>query len=131
MLRKDVFVLKTDANVLLLVHPIKQNGRKFMPVTYGYATTIRRAQGATLELVGVCFDRRLADHGYGYVAVSRARRRTDVYLIGSIRRTDWRPVEDDDRILKSGPTRKSHFNQHEISIQSEIVSFHIKHGDFP
>lgn len=97
VLRKDVFVLKTDAGVLLLVHPIKQNGRKFMPVTYGYATTIRRAQGATLELVGVRFDRRLADHGYAYVAVSRARRRADVYLIGSIRRTDWRPVGEDDR----------------------------------
>lgn len=99
VLRKDVFVLKTDAGVLLLVHPIKQRGRKFMPVTYGYATTIRRAQGATLELVGVRFDRRLADHGYGYVAVSRARRRADVYLIGNVRRTDWRPVGGDDRGL--------------------------------
>ena len=43
VLRKDVFVLKTDANVMLLVHPVKQKGRTFMPVTYGYATTIRRA----------------------------------------------------------------------------------------
>lgn len=70
-----------------------------MPVTYGYATTIRRAQGATLELIGIRFDRKLADHGYAYVAVSRARRRVDVYHIGSIRRTDWRPVGEDDRGL--------------------------------
>ena len=99
VLRKDVFILKTDANVLLLVHPIWQNKRQFMPVTYGYATTIRRAQGATLELIGIRFDRKLADHGYAYVAVSRARRRVDVYLLGSVRRTDWRPVGEDDRGL--------------------------------
>jgi len=99
VLRKDVFVLKTNSNILLLVHPIWQKGRQFMPVTYGYATTIRRAQGATLELIGIRFDRKLADNGYAYVAVSRARRRVDVYHIGSIRRTDWRPVGEDDRGL--------------------------------
>ena len=34
--------------------------------------------------MGIRFDRRLADHGYAYVAVSRVRRRLDVYLIGSV-----------------------------------------------
>ena len=97
MLGSNVFVLKTEAGVLLLVHPIWQKGRAFMPVTYAYATTIRRAQGATLQLVGIRFDRKLADEGYAYVAASRAKRRADVYLVGTIRRTDWRPVGGDDR----------------------------------
>ena len=109
MLRQDVFVLRTAANVLLLVHPIwqKKHGQ-FMPVTYAYATTIRRAQGATLDLVGIFFDRKLADAGYGYVAVSRARLREEVFHIGPLRRTDWRPVGGDDRGL----------NQERLSVDS-------------
>lgn len=89
MLRQDVFVLRTAANVLLLVHPIwqKKHGQ-FMPVTYAYATTIRRAQGATVDLVGIFFDRKLADAGYGYVAVSRARVREELFMLArSVART--------------------------------------------
>ena len=97
MLGSNVFVLKTMAGVLLLVHPIWQKGHAFMPVTYAYATTVRRAQGATLQLVGIRFDRKVADEGYAYVAASRAKTRADVYLVGSVRRTDWRPVGGDDR----------------------------------
>ena len=97
MLGDNVFIVKTEAGVLLLVHSIWQKGHCFLPVTYAYATTIRRAQGATLQLVGSRFDRRLADEGYTYLAVSRARHRVDVFLVGSIRRTDWRPVGGDER----------------------------------
>eukprot|EP00973_Karenia_brevis_P010073 1364562-Karenia_brevis.AAC.1 len=54
--------------------------------------TIRRAQGSTLDCVGVHFDRRCADRGYAYVASSRVRRRSDLWLVGRTRRTDWLPV---------------------------------------
>ena len=68
-----------------------------MPVVYAYATTMRRAQGSTLDLVGLKFDRRRADRGYAYVGVSRAQRQEDVYHLGHIRRSDWRPVGGDPR----------------------------------
>ena len=68
-----------------------------VPVVYAYATTMRRAQGSTLELVGLYFDRRRADRGYGYVGASRARLLRDVYLLGRVRRSDWRPVGGDPR----------------------------------
>ena len=92
VLRHDVFILKTSQNVPILVHPITLRGRKYLPVSYGWATTIRRAQGATLNKIALWFDRRVADKGYAYVGLSRARKATDVYLIGKIRRTDWRAV---------------------------------------
>ena len=60
VLRKDVFVLKTDKNVLILVHPVRQythesdkQGQQFMPCSYGYAMTTRRAAGAILEAVAL------------------------------------------------------------------------------
>ena len=96
MLRSDVFVLDSDQGLRILVHPITRNGKKFLPVAYGWATTMRRAQGATLEKVGLWFDRRVPDRGYAYVGLSRAKRQADVYLLGKVRRTDWRPVNGED-----------------------------------
>ena len=66
-----------------------------VPVVYAYATTMRRAQGSTLELTGLFFDRRRADRGYAYVGVSRVKWQADAYHIGPIRRSDWRPVGGD------------------------------------
>lgn len=68
-----------------------------VPVVYAYATTMRRAQGSTLDLVGLKFDRRRPDRGYAYVGTSRARKHTDVFHLGRIRRSDWLPVGVDSR----------------------------------
>eukprot|EP00971_Amphidinium_carterae_P347996 6490264-Amphidinium_carterae.1 len=81
VLRPDVFIVKTLQDIRLLVHPVSMNimnGRTFLPVKYGYATTMRRAQGATLNLVGLYFDRKLPERGYAYVGTSRAKYRDDV-----------------------------------------------------
>ena len=61
-------------------------------MAYGYATTMRRAQGATLEGVGLLFDRRKPDRGYAYVGTSRAKLRSSVFHVGRLRQTDWLPV---------------------------------------
>ena len=63
-LRPDVFVVKTMQDVLILVHPITVKGYKFIPACYAYATTMRRAQGATLEAACLYFDRSRPDRGY-------------------------------------------------------------------
>ena len=76
----------------VLVYPLTRNGHKFLPVAYGYATTMRRAQGATLEGVGLLFDRRKPDRGYAYVGTSRAKLRSNVFHVGRLRQTDWLPV---------------------------------------
>ena len=76
VLNKHTFVLGTADGVILLVHAVQDRLRPFVPATYGYAMTIRRAQGCTLDLVGLHFNRRKPDTGYGYVGVSRAKRRS-------------------------------------------------------
>ena len=95
VLRADVFVLRTMQGVRLLVHPVHIDGDAFLPASFAYAMTVRRAQGSTLDLVGLHFDRRGADRGYAYVASSRVRRRGDLWLVGRTRRTDWLPVGGD------------------------------------
>ena len=55
-----------------------------------------------MNKIALWFDRRVADKGYAYVGLSRARKATDVYLIGKIRRTDWRAVgTNNDQLLPS------------------------------
>ena len=67
-----------------------------MPLTYGYATTVRRAQGASLDMGCIYFDqrKRAAGRGYGYVAVSRFKSREGCFLYGKLRQSDFLPVGD-------------------------------------
>ena len=102
-----VFVVRlVGTGNLVLVHPMQEDGCTFLPCTYGYATTIRRAQGASLDHGCVYFDQKWhhAGRGYGYVAVSRFKTRAGVYLYGKMRRTDFLPVglPKEDEVLERG-----------------------------
>ena len=121
VLRADVFLLQSDQGMQILVHPIRSQGRTFLPIAYGWATTIRRAQGATLDKVCLCFDRRLPDRGYAYVGVSRAKHRTDIFMMGRIRRSDWRAVNGegtDEQNGVSGLSESTHSSDPEMSEHS-------------
>ena len=66
---------------------------EFLPCAYGYATTIRRAQGASLDYVCLYFDANFPpDRGYGYVGASRCRNAASLFYFKRIRRTDWLPI---------------------------------------
>ena len=88
-----VFTVTLSSGVRVVVHPIRHNKQLFLPCTYGYATTIRRAQGATYWHGCIYFNHSYPpDRGYGYVAASRFKTRGGIYLYGKVRRTDWLPV---------------------------------------
>ena len=92
---------------MVLVHPMKDaDGGQFLPCCYGYATTIRRAQGADMYHGCVYFNqkKRAAARGYGYVGVSRFKTRAGCFLYGKLRRSDFLPVGDelDEEVLERG-----------------------------
>ena len=64
---------------MVLVSPMEEAGQVFLPCCYGYATTIRRVQGASLNYGCLYFDQKYhhAGRGYGYVGVSRFRERNE------------------------------------------------------
>ena len=82
----------------MLIHPYTDDKGTFLPLTYGYSTTMRRTQGATLSMVALHFDRPRADPGYAFVAASRVKTVSSLYHVGKIRQSDWLPVgrEEDD-----------------------------------
>ena len=123
VLHQSVSIMETDDGVLILVRPVHRRtsdqgtgATSFMPCTYGYAMTMRRAQGSTLDGPGLYFDRKCPDRGYSYVGASRARRQGGVHHVGHLRRTDWLPVGGDpagDEQTWPGPMGKSD-NEDEI-----------------
>ena len=61
----------TGTGQLLLVHTITDGGDVFFPCTYGYACTVRKAQGASLDMSCLHFDHcSTPARGYSYVAAS-------------------------------------------------------------
>jgi hypothetical protein len=82
---------------MVLVHPMEERGERFLPCCYGYATTIRRAQGADLHHGCMYFDqkKRVAARGYAYVACSRFKTRAGCYLYGKLRQSNFLPVGEE------------------------------------
>ena len=71
-----IFILRLTTGVLLLVHPVTVGEQTFLPCAYGYATTIRKAQGQSLDLGCLYFNHCYPpERGYGYVGASRFRTR--------------------------------------------------------
>ena len=90
-----VFVAKlVGTGNLVLVHPMREHGSTFLPCCYGYATTIRRAQGADLFHGCIYMDqlKRPAARGYAYVACSRFKSKAGCHLYGHLRVSDFLPV---------------------------------------
>jgi hypothetical protein len=51
---------------MVLVHPMEEDGQIFLPCCYGYATTVRRAQGWSLDMGCLYFDQHRHHAGRGY-----------------------------------------------------------------
>lgn len=66
------------------------------PLNLGYAMTIHKAQGKTLDAVVVDISRGAFAHGQTYVALSRTRRSSDMHIATPLRQRD---VIFDSRIL--------------------------------
>ena len=69
---------------------------KQFPLNLGYAMTIHKAQGKTLDAVEVDISRGAFEHGQTYVALSRTRNSADMHLASPLRNKD---VIFDNRVL--------------------------------
>lgn len=69
---------------------------KQFPLNLGYAMTIHKAQGKTLDAVVVDISRGAFAHGQTYVALSRTRSATDMHLLSPLRNRD---VIFDNRVI--------------------------------
>lgn len=83
-----------DENDRLMENEV--GGYKQFPLNLGYAMTIHKAQGKTLDAVVVDISRGAFEHGQTYVALSRTRSSADMHLASPLRNKD---VIFDNRVL--------------------------------
>jgi ATP-dependent exoDNAse (exonuclease V) alpha subunit len=76
---------------------VETGSYKQFPLSLGYAMTIHKAQGKTLDAVVVDISRGAFAHGQTYVALSRTRRAADMHLESPLRPSD---VIFDNRVLE-------------------------------
>ncbi|MFQ6739612.1 MAG: C-terminal helicase domain-containing protein, partial [Alphaproteobacteria bacterium] len=69
---------------------------KQFPLNLGYAMTIHKAQGKTLDSVIVDISRGAFAHGQTYVALSRTRNASDIHVASMLRPRD---IIFDSRVL--------------------------------
>ena len=80
MLSQSVASVRLDTSRMVLLHPIVEAQATFLPCAYGYATTIRKVQGASFDGVVLYFSHSYPpDRGYGYVGASRAKSQFGLY----------------------------------------------------
>jgi ATP-dependent exoDNAse (exonuclease V) alpha subunit len=70
---------------------------KQFPIMLGYAMTIHKAQGKTLDSVIVDISRGAFAHGQTYVALSRTRNASDIHIENPLRQSD---IIFDQRVLE-------------------------------
>ncbi|MBN1324653.1 MAG: AAA family ATPase [Alphaproteobacteria bacterium] len=70
---------------------------KQFPLNLGYAMTIHKAQGKTLDTVVVDISRGAFTHGQTYVALSRTRKSSDMHIENPLRQSD---IIFDSRVLE-------------------------------
>ncbi len=76
---------------------VETGSYKQFPLSLGYAMTIHKAQGKTLDAVVVDISRGAFAHGQTYVALSRTRQATDMHVASPLRPRD---VIFDERVLE-------------------------------
>ena len=68
--------------------------RKQFPVWPAFAMTVNKAQGQTLNKVGLIFESPSFSHGQTYVALSRVRSKEDILVY-----SEAKPLEDKNGVL--------------------------------
>ena len=125
-----VFTVELSTGVLVVVHPIIDKKIRFRPCTYGYATTIRRAQGATDRHGSLWFDHvHPPERGYGYVGASRFKSKSGIYLHGQIRRTDWLPVRHSQKAMDQDQVERSEESDSDYDSEDEEAMYRPADGE--
>ena len=109
---------------MYLLLRVRMHKQIFLPCCYGYASTVRRAQGSSLHLGALYFDHCYPpERGYGYVGASRFRSSAGIFLYGKVRRSDWIPVG------KAKPDWEMRRSAASVSSSSAHDSGHESDGD--
>ena len=76
-------------NKLIPVSAVYDNGQRYYPIVPGYASTVHKFMGQTLQHVTLVFDPRILSPAVGYVALSRVSSLDNVVPLLRLRRSHF------------------------------------------
>ena len=84
---KTIFI-KT-ANTMVPVFPVYKDGQEYYPIVAGYASTIHKVVGQTLQHITLAFDIQRLFLALGYIALSRLSSLDNVVPLVRLRKTHF------------------------------------------
>ena len=85
---KNTIFVQT-ANAMVPVFPVYSDGQEYFPIVAGYASTIHKVMGQTLQHVTLAFDMRMLSPAVGYVALSRVSSLDNVVPLLRLRKSHF------------------------------------------
>ena len=85
--QNTVFV--QTANAVVPVFAVYRDRQEYFPIVAGYASTIHKVMGQTLQHVTLAFDMRMLSPAVGYVALSRVSSLDNVVPLLRLRKSHF------------------------------------------
>ena len=85
----DTIFIENSSNDIIPVFPVYFEERQFFPIVAGYAFTIHKIMGQTLEHITLVFDMRMLSPAVGYVALSRVSSLENVVPLVRLRKSHF------------------------------------------
>ena len=67
----NTIFVETNTNVIIPVFAVFKDGQQYFPLVAGYASTVHKVMGQTLQHITLVFDIQMLSRVVGYVALSR------------------------------------------------------------
>ena len=85
----DTIFIENSSNDIIPVFPVCSEEQQFFPIVAGYAFTIHKIMGQTLEHITLVFDMRMLSPAVGYVALSRVSSLENVVPLLRLRKSHF------------------------------------------
>ena len=67
----NTIYVETNTNTIILVFAVFKDGQQYFHLIAGYASTVHKVMGQTLQHITLVFDIKMLSPAVGYVALSR------------------------------------------------------------
>ena len=85
----DAIFIENSSNNIIPVFPVYSQEQQFFPIVAGYAFTIHKIMGPTLEHITLVFDIRMLSPAVEYIALSRVSSLDNVVPLLRLRKSHF------------------------------------------
>ena len=85
----NTIYVETNTNTIILVFAVFKDGQQYFHLIAGYASTVHKVMGQTLQHITLVFDIKMLSPAVGYVALSRVSSLDNAVPLLQLRRSHF------------------------------------------